>query len=260
MLVILFNIAAISAATVNQISPTLNNTKTTSVTLNSNVKTVGSSSQLVSGLTYDQILDGYVRTQYFYKINHRLPNYVSYGTRKIVITDFQKILILQGLKINMGSLINRPVYITSDNINNKTADNARINNIIKGLKLIGITAYNMGLGPNTHIKVLQSSQVPKNAVVLNIFGGADAGTLNEMGQKWYKSLRSTREVYTIFWPPAKCITGLDFLERAHDDDYDPESFTGLENPDLYLLNNGYNYLYSGDLKTIVNNIFYQVLN
>lgn len=260
LLVILFNMAAISAATVNQISPTVNNTKTTSVALSSNMKTVGSSSQLVSGLTSDQILDGYVRTQYFYKINHRLPNYVSYGTRKIVIADFQKILVTQGLKINLGSLVNRPVYITNDNIKNKTADNARINNMIKALKLVGINAYNMGLGPNTHIKVLQSSQVPKNAVVINIFGGADAGTLNEMGQKWYKNLRGTREVYTIFWPPSKVITGLSFLERAHDDNYSPVSFTGLANPDLYLLNNGYSYLYSGDLKTIVNNIFYQVYN
>ena len=67
-----------------------------------------------------------------------LPNYVSYGTRKIVIADFQKILVTQGLKINLGSLVNRPVYITSDNIKNKTADNARINNMIKALKLLGI--------------------------------------------------------------------------------------------------------------------------
>ena len=68
LLVILFNMAAIGAATVNQISPTLNSTKTTSVTLSSNIKTVGSSSQLVSGLTFDQILDGYVYTQYFYRL------------------------------------------------------------------------------------------------------------------------------------------------------------------------------------------------
>jgi hypothetical protein len=160
----------------------------------------------------------------------------------------------------VGSLINRSVYITSDNINNKTADNARINNIVIGLKLLGINAYNMGLDPNTHVKVLQSTQVPKNAVVVNIFGGADAGTLYEMGLKWYKSIRSTRKVYSIFWPPSKVITGLAFLERAHDDNYDPVSFTGLANPDQYLINNGYNYLYSEDINTIVNSIFYQIYN
>ena len=54
--------AAISAATVKSKSPTLNSTKTTSVTLSSNIKTVGTALQLaVSGLTSDQILDGYVR-------------------------------------------------------------------------------------------------------------------------------------------------------------------------------------------------------
>jgi hypothetical protein len=252
--------AAISAATVNQISPTINSSKTTTVTMSTNIKTVGNSSQLVCGLTPEQILDGYVRAQYFYKVNHRLPNYVSYGTRKIIIGDFQKILATQGQKIIVGSLVNRPVYITSDNIKNKTVDNARINNIINGLKTLGITAYNMGLGPNTHIKVLQSTQVPKNAVIINIFGGADAGTLNEMGQNWYKNLRGTRKVYTIFWPPSKIITGLDFLERAHDDNYSPVTFTGLAHPDQYLLTNGYKYLYSGDIKNIINNIFYQVYN
>lgn len=231
-------------------APTSQGTGSTTTTVKTTTNTT-----LVSGLTSAQIQDGYTRTQNFYNTNHRLPNYVSYGTRKVMISDFQTILATQGLKINM--YYSRPVYITSDNINNKTADNARINSIIAGLNKLGIKAYNMGLGPNTHIKVLQNATVPQNALVIDIFGGADAGTLYEMGQSWYKKIRGSRTVFSVFWPPSKVITGLAFLERAHDDNYDPVSFTGLCTPDQYLINNGYNYIYSKDITTIVNAIFKQ---
>ncbi len=216
----------------------------------------------VSRLSLAQMKDGISRVQNFYFANSRLPTTVSYGTTKIPIDTFQKIIATQGLKIDLrteglSSLIGIPVYITSDNIINSTTDNARINSIISGLRALGINAYNMGLGPNTHVSVLQSSSVPSNALIIDIYGGACAGTLYEMGTSWYKSIRGTREVFTVFWPPAKVITDLAFLERAHDDNFSPESFTGLANPDEYLLNNGYKYIYSGDITNIVNAIFYQ---
>ncbi len=213
---------------------------------------------LVNGLTLAQMNDGISRAQNFINSNSRLPNFISYGTNKIPIAEFQLIIATQGLKINGISVnVGKPIYITSDNIINSATDNARINSIINGLKLLGLNAYNMGLGPNTHVQVLKSSQVPKNALIVDIYGGADAGTLYEMGLSWYKSLKGTKSVFTVFWPPAKVITGLPFLERAHDDNYDPASFTGLAHPDQYLLNNGYKYLYSGDITNIINAIFYQ---
>ena len=248
-LVLILNIGAVAAASTAQASGSTNGTvKSTATTTTNNT--------LVSGLTSAQIKDGYTRAQNFYNINHRLPNYVSYGTRKIMIADFQKILTTQGLKINL--YYSRPVYITSDNINNKATDNARINNIIAGLKAMGIKAYNMGIGPNTHVKVLQNTSVPQNALIVDIYGGADAGTLLEMGQSWYKKIKGSRTVFSLFWPPSKVITGLKFLERAHDDNYSPASFKGLANPDQYLLSNGYNYMYSKDIATIVNTLFKQL--
>ena len=247
-LAMIFNMAASSAANV---------TANATITKNTTIKLVGTSTT-VSGLTSAQIADGYTRAQNFYNTNHRLPNYVSYGTQKILIADFEKILATQGLSINL--IYSRPVYITSDNINGTTTDNARINKIIAGLNLLGIKAYNMGLGPNTHIKVLQSTSVPQNALIVDIFGGADAGTIYEMGKSWYKSIKGARKVFSIFWPPSRVITGLAFLPRAHDDNYDPASFTGLANPDQYMLNNGYKYLYSGDISTIINSVFIQANN
>lgn len=220
-----------------------------------------STSFSVSRLSLSQMKDGISRVQMFYYINNRLPSYVSFGTNQIVLSTFEKMIATQGLRISLSegisSLVGKPVYITSDNINNPTTDIARINSIVNGLRALGIKAYNMGLGPNTHISVLESSSVPTNALVIDIYGGACAGTLYEMGTSWYKSIRGTKEVFTIFWPPAKVITGLTFLERAHDDNFSPSSFTGLAHPDQYLLNNGYKYLYSPDITTIVNAINYQ---
>jgi hypothetical protein len=215
-----------------------------------------STSFMISPITLAQMKDGLNRAQNFYNTNGRLPNYISYGTLKIPIASFQEIIGFQGMKIN-GYTGVRPVYITSDNINGQTADNGRINAIVDVLNNMGIPAYNMGLGPNSHMNVLTSSSVNKNALIVNIYGGADAGLINEMGTTWFKNLKATKKVYTLFWPPAEVITGLAFLPRAHDDNYDPSSFTGLAHPDQYLYENGYSYMYSNVLSTIVSNIFYQ---
>ena len=58
------------------------------------------SSFTVSQLTLAQMKDGLKRTQAFYNTHYRLPHYVSYGTTKIPIATFQKIIATQGLKIN----------------------------------------------------------------------------------------------------------------------------------------------------------------
>jgi len=261
-LVIFLIISTCSAATVNQ---SITNVKTISSTnsgvqtsVTTNIKKTSTSKQSSYVLTLAQMQDGLSRAQTFYTNNHRLPNYVSYGTTKISIAEFKTIISTKGLKINeFYTVSGRPIYITSDNINNSVLDNTRINNIIKGLKLLGLNAFNMGLGPNSHIKILQSTAVPKNAIVVDIYGGADAGTLNEMGSKWYKYIKGNRSVFTVFWPPSVVIAGLAFLKRAADDNYDAASFKGLANPDQFLLNNGYKYLYSGNISKIVNAIFYQ---
>lgn len=59
----------------------------------------------VSQLTLAQMKDGIKRTQAFYNTNYRLPNYVNFGTTKIPITTFQKIIATQGLKINTTTTV-----------------------------------------------------------------------------------------------------------------------------------------------------------
>ncbi len=262
-----------SAATVNQTNNTVNSVstpntgnltvastiKTTTATQTTvkttTVKAAAATAPLVDGLTVVQVKDGLTRAQNFVVANGRLPNYVSYGSKHIPIAQFQAILKVEGLKMTGNA--NRPIYITSDNIHNSATDNARINSIINGLKTLGLTAYNMGLGPNKHDAVLTSGKLPSNAVIVDIYGGVDAGLIKEMGSAWYKAIKGARTVYSVFWPPSTDITGLAFLPRAHDDNYDPASFTGIANPAHYLLENGYNYIHSGSILSIINAIFYQ---
>ena len=219
------------------------------------VKAVPAPAPLVNGLTLAQVKDGLTRTQSFVLVNGRLPDYVTCGSKQIPLAQFEQILKTEGLKLTGN--VNRPIYITSDNINNSATDNARINSIIAGLKKLGLTAFNMGLGPNKHDSVLTSGTLPSNALIVDIYGGVDAGLIKEMGSAWYKTIKGAKKVYSVFWPPSTDITGLAFLPRAHDDNYDPASFTGIANPAQYLLANGYNYIHSGSILNIITAIFYQ---
>ncbi|ADZ09572.1 Pseudomurein-binding repeat-containing protein [Methanobacterium lacus] len=53
----------------------------------------------VSPISKAQMKDGISRVQSFYNKNNRLPNTVSFGAKKITISEFQKIIATQGLKI-----------------------------------------------------------------------------------------------------------------------------------------------------------------
>lgn len=57
------------------------------------------SSFTISSLTSAQMKDGLKRAQSFYKINHRLPNYISFGTKKIAIGNFLEIISAYNLKM-----------------------------------------------------------------------------------------------------------------------------------------------------------------
>jgi len=180
----------------------------------------------------------YSKIMSYYATNKALPNYVSVNAWS-----------------SIDPVVSRPVYITSDNIINTVTDTNTINTIVNALKSMGITAVNAGLGPNTHYSILENNNVPANALIVDIYGGADAGLIYEMGQNYYKQLVASKKVFCVWMPPAVNITGMTWLPRAHDDNYDPSSFTGIANPAQYLLNNGYNYIYSADLNAIISAIY-----
>jgi hypothetical protein len=152
------------------------------------------------------------------------------------------------------------IWLTSDNIYTTTKDWNMLNSLVSLLNAAGAEAYAFGLGPNTHVSALNSA--PANSLVVDIYGGACAGTLYEMGTTWYKNLKGSREVYTIFIsPPSTDIRGLAWLPRAHDDDFSDASFTGLANPDQFLYNNGYDFLVtSGNLAEMANAILNEAVD
>jgi hypothetical protein len=130
-LALVLNVSASSAASVNQTNMSTNAISSDNLsynisssnyaadkaksTLNSSVKiaTTNATKELkinstmaagapvvVNGLTLAQLKDGVSRVQAFYNKNKRLPKYVSFGTRQISISTFQKNIATQGLKIN----------------------------------------------------------------------------------------------------------------------------------------------------------------
>ena len=146
----------------------------------------------------------------------------------------------------------RVIYISTDNIYSKTKDLAFVNKIIEKLKSYGYTAKSIGVGPNTHNTKIWSGTLPINAVQLSIFGGADAGVIYDVCTRSFMRTKANRLVYFAYNPyTAKNITGLSWLERAHDDNYSASSFKGIANPDNTLLSHGYDYIYSYDVDTIV---------
>jgi transglutaminase-like putative cysteine protease len=73
--------------------------------MNQTIKSVSSNTTakiVVNGLTVNMLKDGLSRVQAFYKKNGRLPNYVSYGTRQISISTFEKNLITAGLTLHVS--------------------------------------------------------------------------------------------------------------------------------------------------------------
>ncbi len=186
-------------------------------------------------ISFNNLVYSFSKVLKFNADKKRLPNTVSVKPWSVVSV---KKVSSEGSSSVSGL---RPVYIMSDNINGKTADKARINKIVSELKKLGAKAYLYSIGPNSP-KALLDKKVPKNALVVYIYGGACAGTIKETSSKWYKSIKGDRKVYFVWTEGAKEITGLKFLERAHDDNFSPYSFKGLSNPDKFLKSNGYQFI------------------
>jgi hypothetical protein len=129
--------------------------------------------------------------------------------------------------------------------------------VVSALENLGLNAYNYGVGTD-NIGILTNTAIPINALLVEFCGGACAGTIYEMGTSYYKSLKSTKKVFMVFTDGATRITGLNWLPRAHDDNFSPDDFTGLANPDQYLLNNGYKYYegYNSSKLSALVNILY----
>ena len=90
---------------------------------------------LVNNLTIAQLKDGISRAEAFYVKNHRLPNYINYGTRKIPIATFQKNIASQGLKIKTTTVKSVPINTSSVSALAKSLSTGCITNLQKATKI-----------------------------------------------------------------------------------------------------------------------------
>ncbi len=223
-------------------------------------------------LTIKQIIDIGNTVYNYMEANNRPPTYVTTTIGKMgyynLIYSYTKVLdvsastyLPETCKIYSWAAIHpsnpkvRTIYITSDNIYNNNKDIAFMNSIKSKLESLGYKAVVGGLGPNSHNVAIWAQSLPDNAVQLSIFGGADAGVIYDVSTRSFMRTKANRLLFFAYNPStSKDITGLSFLERAHDDNYSPSSFTGINNPDIYLTSHGYGYVYSYKVNEIVNSL------
>ena len=185
----------------------------------------------------------------------------------------------QNNALPVSVVLYKPVYITSDNIYDSATDQNRMKTLVSILRNAGADAYGYGIGPDTQNAVLRNSSVQQGALVVDIYGGACAGTIYAMIGSYYQGIKGAREVYSIWIsPPAWNITdlptkatncGVNFLPRAHDDTFSKylpdwgynlkgEATDGLKNPDLFLNSHGFNFLVTiGDLQYMAAKILFE---
>lgn len=140
-----------------------------------------------------------------------------------------------------GSLT-RDVYVTSDNIKGSSKDKAMMETVCNKINSSGYTAHNMGIGPNKHCTVVKSA--PDYTYVVNIYGGACATTLKEMGSSYFKNWQQHKKIVVAFLAPALDIRTVSYLNVAHDDNTGATS--GLDDPYNYVIGLGVGFAYGND--------------
>lgn len=144
------------------------------------------------------------------------------------------------------------VFMNIDNIHSKSTDMKLMKDIGKYLKKRGYKIEIGGIGPGYHYS--QINRVKKNGIYMCIYGGACAGTLKEhWSSNHYKSVlkkKNAKMVVAFLSPPSSNIHNLKWLPRAHDDDFSPSSFKGVNNPEKQLLNAGIGVVIGKNAKEI----------
>lgn len=93
------------------------------------------------------------------------------------------------------------VYICTDNIHSKTKDANMLSIICDALDAAGFTSHNKGIGSNLHCTVVQSA--PDDSIVVNVYGGACATTLKEMGSTYFKKWQGNKKIVVAFLSPPR---------------------------------------------------------
>nr|WP_319372588.1 hypothetical protein [uncultured Methanobacterium sp.] len=267
----------------------LKNNNNASIALQKDTLPSYSSEQLSSGnIGISEYVDFAQRIAGHMNDNHQAPPYGLIGLGKISYQSqiylFNQILSSYYSSNTLPSTATvkslcKPVWITSDRISSAIeSDYNRLNAIVSLLRSWGVDANVFGVGPDTQNAVLRASYVQQNALVVDLYGGACAGTIYAMTGSYYQGIKGGREIYSIWtteaggWDitnlPTKAMNGgVNFLPRAHDDtfstylpdrgyNYYGVPTDGLNNPDQFMINHGFNFMVcGGDIMQMASAIF-----
>ena len=148
----------------------------------------------------------------------------------------------------------KTIVLSSDNIYNKNLDKQRLNGIAKLLRAKGYKVIVYGIGPNYHVNSVKNY---KNVCVFHLVGGIDSGMFVDMASYYYQNyLKKNNNQFVLgcFNPTATNLANKSSLKRAHDDNYSPKSFTGIDFPGKYLHKKVHiDYVYGTTPKDFANN-------
>jgi len=141
-----------------------------------------------------------------------------------------------------------PVFINTDNINNKSADKKMLKDIAERLNKQGYKCTVGGVGSMTHYDDI--NKVKKNGIYFTMYGGRCAGTLKEQcySGHYHNVLKKKNAKMVVGFLNRKLTDG--WLPRAHDDNFSPSSFKGWQDPRTKLLNHGVGIAQGKNVKEI----------
>ena len=149
----------------------------------------------------------------------------------------------------------KTIVLSSDNIDTKSIDKQRLNDLAKLFREKGYKVIVSGIGPNYHVTDVRDY---KNVCVFSLVGGIDSGMFVDMASSYYQNyLKKNNNQFVlgcVKTPGNVNLANRTWLIRAHDDDYSPKSFKGLYFPGKYLNKKTHvDYVYGPTPEDLVNN-------
>ena len=173
-----------------------------------------------------------------------------------------KLAVYESQAVGTGKAINKKtIILNSDRIHNTDTDIKLLNDIAHILRNKGYNVIvNTNINPNAHCSDIMGKY--SDACVFCIFGGTDSGMFVDMASSWYQNYlkKYNNQVVLGFTRTSRDISTETWLERAHDDNYSPSSFTGLANPGTYLNENGFDYVYGNTATQLAENFLTFAVN
>ncbi len=145
----------------------------------------------------------------------------------------------------------KTVYLTSDDIISKETDRKFLNRIASNLRSNGIQVIIDPYAPNPDQVPRSIKNAPEGSAVV-IVNYNCAGTIKDLGNGISGPQTNGKSDKGYLYEHAKDLTGIiyvnvspetilmdsSYLPRAHDDEFSTGSFSGINNPSEYLLDNG----------------------